>query len=601
MPTAQSLLESYWGYPAFRPGQAEIIGAAMEGRDVLAVLPTGGGKSLCYQIPALLRGGLTLVVSPLIALMTDQVQALAQRGIEAAALTSALSFRQTEQLWTDAEFGRYRLLYIAPEQLQSERFVARIERLPVTGVAVDEAHCISEWGHDFRPAYREVAALRALLPEVPLTAVTATATPAVRTDIAEQLALRDPFRLVQGFDRPNLVWSLFEPEDKRAKLREILRAVPGSGIVYAGTRRGTEEWAKRLKDEGVSAEAYHAGLHNRARAAVQARWLGGQTRVIVATSAFGMGIDKADVRFVVHVGLPSTLESYYQEAGRGGRDGQRAHAVLLYNPKDERLPSKLLEANHPNGPTVQAVYRAVCELAHVPLGSQPEGPIGASFDALGVVTGLKAGAVRAAAARVEAVGAWSLVQPQRHLGYLRVHQPPEPVRAYAERLGNLDLARFVSLLLRSLPAEAFAQWTPISFKDLAKATGLERPRLEKGLAYLAQHDLVSVQIPSASALHVLLAHPRTERLLVDGKGARARASPSRKAVWSDAGLCARPDVPPPVSAGLLRRAGRGALRRVRRVPGTPPAGHDYASRRGRPARPAPQPGRGAADHTRRCP
>ena len=280
---ARQTLREVWGYDAFRPGQDRAVEAAMEGRDVLAVLPTGGGKSLIYQVPAVARRGLVLVVSPLIALMHDQVEALARRGVRAAVLHGGLGARATDQAWTDAEHGLYRLLYLTPERLRTDLFAARAPRLDVEMLAIDEAHCISEWGHDFRPAYREIAQARPLITtasgaEAPVVAVTATATPEVRRDIVEQLALRDPEVVVQGFDRPNLVWSVHHVQDPVRQALDVFQAVPGAGLVYAGTRRGTEAVAERLRHEGLSAEPYHAGLDAATREATQRRWLGGETR-----------------------------------------------------------------------------------------------------------------------------------------------------------------------------------------------------------------------------------------------------------------------------------------------------------------------------------
>jgi len=248
---ARAVLRDTWGYPEFRPGQDEIIEAVLQGRDVLGVLPTGGGKSITYQVPSLLGDGFTMVISPLIALMQDQVSGLKARGIEAAFINSTLSYREIDQAWTDAEYGRYRLLYVAPERLETDMFKARADRLNVSLLAVDEAHCVSEWGHHFRPAYLEIPEGRKLLGDPPTVAVTATATPFVRRDIIEHLDLDDPLELVHGFDRPNIIWSVFRTESKRQKVRDVLRGVQGSGIVYASTRRGVEDWTKWLRREEI--------------------------------------------------------------------------------------------------------------------------------------------------------------------------------------------------------------------------------------------------------------------------------------------------------------------------------------------------------------
>ncbi|MDX1420776.1 MAG: ATP-dependent DNA helicase RecQ, partial [Rubricoccaceae bacterium] len=490
-------LRRHWGYASFRGGQREVVEAVLAGRDALAVLPTGGGKSLLYQLPAVLLDGLVLVVSPLIALMQDQVEALAGRGIPAAALTSQLGARALDQRLTDAEFGRYRLLYVTPERLETELFQARAPRLAVALLAVDEAHCISEWGHDFRPAYRRIAAARPLLTDAdgrpaPVLAVTATATPPVRRDILEQLALQDPAVVVKGFDRPNLVWAVYRGESKARKLREIAESVPGSGLVYAGTREGSALWAERLRGQGVTAEAYHAGLDAETREAVQRRWLAGETRVIAATSAFGMGIDKPDVRFVVHVALPPTLEAYYQEAGRAGRDGRRAWAVLLVGDGDESLPRALAEEGHPDAATVQAVYAAACSLAQVPLGSEPDGPVPLAPEALARVSGTTPLAARAAIDRLADAGVWARLPAHPHPALVRAHLPPEALRAYADARQNAALGRFVRLLLRRLPPGAFEGWADVDLAALERETGLGRDRLLRGFDFLAQHDLLAV-------------------------------------------------------------------------------------------------------------
>jgi ATP-dependent DNA helicase RecQ len=527
---ARAVLRRYWGYEAFREGQGEAVAAVLGGRDVLAVLPTGGGKSLLYQLPAVLRGregGLVLVVSPLVALMQDQVEALAARGIPAAALTAALGARALEQHLTDAEFGRYRLLYVTPERLETELFQARAPRLRVSLLAVDEAHCISEWGHDFRPAYRRIAAVRPLLAgagggPAPVLAVTATATPPVRRDVVEQLALRDPVVVVKGFDRPNLVWAVYRGEDKARKLREIARTARGSGLVYAGTREGSAAWAARLRAGGIAAEAYHAGLDAATRAAVQRRWLAGQTRVLAATSAFGMGVDKPDVRFVVHVALPPTLEAYYQEAGRAGRDGRRAWAVLLADDADADLPRALAEEGHPEAAVVQAVYAAAGSLARVALGGAPDGPVPLDPDALARVAGTTPLAARAAVDRLAEAGVWTPLPAHPHRALVRVHAAPEVFRTYADARADKALGRFVRALLRVLPPEAFGGWVEVDLGPMEKKTGLGRERLLRGLGFLAEHGLLAVQ-PPAAGLRVVFNGPRVERAPLDAAAlARAR-------------------------------------------------------------------------------
>ena len=516
---AEAALQRHWGHEQFREGQWEAIEAALDGQDVLAILPTGGGKSVCYQVPAVLKGGLTLVVSPLIALMQDQVAGLKARGVAAAFINSTLSAREIDQRWTDAEFGRYRLLYVAPERLQTDVFLARADRLDVRLLAVDEAHCISEWGHHFRPSYLQIAEARDRLGGPPTMAVTATATPDVRRDIVRHLALRTPRQVVKGFDRPNLVWSIFRTENKPAKVLEVVRGVPGSGVVYAATRRGTEEWAARLGKEGESAAAYHGGLGADVRAKRQEAWLRGETRLIVATNAFGMGIDKPDVRFVIHVDVPGTLEAYYQEAGRGGRDGKTAYAVLLFQDGDEQTQRALIEDGYPDAQTVRAVYDAACSLAQIPIGALPDGPVRVDAEKVARVAGLGVGKTNRAIDALLRQEVWRALPAHRHRGYVRFETSAEAVRRYADGLENPALARFVDELLRTVHADAFSDWRDIDVRLLERRTGLGRDRLVKGLAFLEERGLLRWQPPGASTL-VQFAEPRTARLPVDDVAVR---------------------------------------------------------------------------------
>ena len=514
------MLKKHWGHASFRPGQWQAVEGALSGRDVLAVLPTGGGKSVCYQVPAVLKGGLVVVVSPLVALMRDQVRGLTARGIPATFIDSSLPYHESEQRWTDAEFGRYRLLYLSPERLESETFEARAGRLPTTLLAVDEAHCISEWGHDFRPAYLRIADGAALLGHPPTIAVTATATPDVRRDITERLRLSEPRVIVHGFDRPNVVPSVFRTEDKEEKALEIIRSVPGSGIVYASTRRGTETWAQVLRRAGIAAEAYHAGLSTETRTAVQERWQRGETRMIAATNAFGMGIDKPDVRLVLHVDLPRTVESYYQEAGRAGRDGERAFAVLLFAERDAAAAQSFTEESHPEADVVQTVYEAACSLAQLPIGSEPDGPMAVDVETIATTRQLSPMAVRSAVGALARAGAWETQSPSTHRGLLRFRQPAEAVRAYADGLGNAALAAFVRELLRGVHAEAFSGWSDLDLRALERRTGLRRDRLLRGLDFLAQHDLLAY-LPPGDDLRVVFDGPRSERAPLDAAALRA--------------------------------------------------------------------------------
>jgi ATP-dependent DNA helicase RecQ len=339
-----AVLKQYFGFEAFRPLQEEIIRDALAGRDVIALLPTGGGKSLCFQLPAVVRPGLTIVVSPLIALMKDQVDALDTAGVPATFLNSSLDADEARSRALGLREGRYRLLYVAPERLMTPGFLASLRDLDVSAVAVDEAHCISEWGHDFRPEYRRLADLRDLLPDVPIMALSATATERVRADIAVSLRLRDPQVYVASFNRPNLLYRVEAKVDAYGQLLALLRRRRGEcGIVYAQSRKAVERLAERLREDGAGAAAYHAGLESTERARTQEAFTRDEVPVICATVAFGMGINKPNVRFVVHHDLPKDLESYYQETGRAGRDGLPSECLLLFNPGDAVKQSRFIE------------------------------------------------------------------------------------------------------------------------------------------------------------------------------------------------------------------------------------------------------------------
>lgn len=337
------VLQKYFGYDAFRPGQEEVINSILSGRDTLAILPTGAGKSLCFQVPALMLEGLTLVISPLIALMRDQVEHLQAAGIEAACVDSASSQKVYRRVLEETVRGKYHFLYVSPERLQNKFFQKDIGGLPIKMVVIDEAHCVSQWGHDFRPAYLKIAEFLALLPERPYyTAFTATATPAVEQDLIRGLHLRQPAVIKRSFDRPNLYWETASPPDKdRALLSRLDSFGKKSGLVYCATRRLTEKVTRLLQNCGYRAARYHAGLTPKERELTRERFVRDQVQIIVATNAFGMGIDKENVDFVIHYNMPLSLEAYYQEAGRAGRNGQPALCLLYYSRDDRELNERL--------------------------------------------------------------------------------------------------------------------------------------------------------------------------------------------------------------------------------------------------------------------
>jgi ATP-dependent DNA helicase RecQ len=374
------ILYRYWGYEAFRPQQEEIINSVLAGKDTLALLPTGGGKSICYQVPALAQEGICLVVSPLIALMKDQVENLKKRGIGALVIYSGMQRKDIVRTLENARQEYFKFLYVSPERLETSLFKEYLPALHVNLIAVDEAHCISQWGYDFRPSYLKIAALREELPDVPVLAVTASATARVQQDICEKLHFRDPILFRQSFERKNLSYSVFREDAKATKLIDILKKVSGSAIVYCKTRKRTVEVSALLQMHGLSANFYHAGLPQDDRAKRQQSWIDNKTRIIVCTNAFGMGIDKPDVRVVVHMDAPDCLENYYQEAGRCGRDGKRAYAVLLYHEKDVEELEELHLIRYPTFEIIQSVYEALVNYLQIPVNTGQDRSYNFRFD-----------------------------------------------------------------------------------------------------------------------------------------------------------------------------------------------------------------------------
>lgn len=362
------ILKKYWGYSAFRPGQQSVIESILQGRDTLALMPTGGGKSLTYQIPALAKEGLCIVVTPLISLMKDQCDKLRSRGISAVAVHSGLSYSQIDILLDNCVYGDVKFLFVAPERLATEVFRLRVQRMKVALLTVDEAHCISQWGYDFRPSYLRIAEVRRYMPDVPVLALTASATPRVVEDIMDKLQFSTPNIIRNSFARPNLSYAVRHVEDKEEQLLRIINNVEGSGIIYLRSREGCEKLTENLINQGISVSYYHAGLPHAEREIRQEEWIEGNVRIMVATNAFGMGIDKADVRFVIHYTECDSLENYYQEAGRAGRDGKRSYAVLLTSADDRRRIVQLADSEFPPIKQVKLIYDKIGSYLQVAIG-----------------------------------------------------------------------------------------------------------------------------------------------------------------------------------------------------------------------------------------
>ncbi|OSZ73686.1 recombinase RecQ [Chitinophagaceae bacterium IBVUCB2] len=372
MQDIKSILKKYWGFDVFRPLQEEVINAVIDGKDTLALMPTGGGKSLCYQVPAMAKDGMCLVISPLIALMKDQVESLRRKNITALSIFSGMSRKEVINTFKVATESNCKFLYVSPERLETSLFKEYLPGLDITLIAVDEAHCISQWGYDFRPPYLRIAKLREELPDVPILALTASATPVVQKDICQNLEFSNPEIFRQSFERSNLSYSSFKVDSKVNKILEIIKKVPGSSIVYCKSRKRTKEISDLLRLQNISADFYHAGLAQEERSKKQEDWINNKTRVIVCTNAFGMGIDKPDVRTVVHADVPDCLENYYQEAGRAGRDGKTSYAVLLYDERDLRELDEMASLRFPSIEDIRNVYQSVANYLQLPIGTAGE-------------------------------------------------------------------------------------------------------------------------------------------------------------------------------------------------------------------------------------
>lgn len=499
-----SVLREVWGYSSFRPVQEEVVRAVMEGRDTLALLPTGGGKSLCFQVPALAMGKLCIVVSPLIALMKDQVQRLKKQGVRAVAVTSGMGAAEIDNALNSACLGKLDFLYVSPERIGSDLFAARLPSMPLGMIAVDEAHCISQWGYDFRPAYLLVHKLREAHPNVPVLALTASAIPEVAQDIMLRLEFRKKHVVRGSFLRPELTLWASHGEDKLGHLLKIARRSNGSGIVYLRDRRGTARTAQFLQQHGISALAYHAGLPHAERDRVQQEWLSGAVRFVAATNAFGMGIDKPDVRCVVHLEPPPDMESYYQEAGRAGRDGKPSHAILLAHPADEQKMRDRLEASFPTLAEVRRVYQAFADMHRIALGSGQFEAYDLDLTALAQRCGLAPARVNHVLKALELDGRIALSDSAHAPSRVLMRAQGDVVHQI--RISNNHAGPLLEALLRS-HGGLFEVPVPIDEEQLAKVLGKSVVHVRKVLHELERTNVLFYR-PRSDAPTVTLLLPR---------------------------------------------------------------------------------------------
>jgi len=511
--TPVEILREYWGHDSFRPMQEEIIRSVLDGRDTLAILPTGGGKSVCFQVPALAMEGVCIVITPLIALMQDQLQQLSKKGIPAAALYAGMGYLEIRSTLKRAIDGEVRFLYVSPERLGTGSFRDALPHLPLNLIAVDEAHCLSQWGYDFRPAYLDIYTIRERQKKVPILALTASATGEVQEDICRKLRLTDPVTFRQSFERPNLSYSVIRTASRISKLTEILKKVPGSGIVYCKTRRQTVEIARQLEREGMSAGCYHAGLDRETRRSRQQQWIDGQMRIMACTNAFGMGIDKPDVRIVVHLAPPDCLENYYQEAGRAGRDGNRSYAVMLFQEGDIQALERLPETRFPPMSFIRTVYQSLANYLQLPSGIGEDQSFPLDLQDL---------CQRFKLPITETIHALQAMQQAGILDFQEQMFKPPVVQCLFEREAlfrfeeaNPGLEPVLKALLRSYGG-LFEHPVPISERQLARSAEKELKTVERDLMKLHAMGVISYQpVRNSPQLRFLQDRVRAEDLYIE--------------------------------------------------------------------------------------
>ena len=500
---ALEILKEYWGYDSFRPKQEEIVNAALEDRDVLAILPTGGGKSVCFQVPAMMREGIAIVVTPLIALMKDQVQNLNDRGIKALCVNAGMNRREVDLALNNAAYGDFKFLYVSPERIGTRLFRSYAQVMNVSYIVVDEAHCISQWGYDFRPDYLAIGKLREIV-DAPVIALTATATPAVADDIMERLGFEQKCLIKSGFERPNLSYIVRQCEDKLGQLLNICANVPGTGIVYVRSRKRTEELAAFLAANGISSSFYHAGLGQDSRSDRQERWKKDDIRVMVCTNAFGMGIDKPDVRFVVHFDVPDSPEAYFQEAGRGGRDGKRSFAVLLWNSSDVGRLRQIATVSFPSLEYIEDVYHKVHIFFDIPYDAGEGRQLKFDLDEFCRHFKLQRQAVYYAVKYIERTDHWTLSEDVDISTKVQIMVDRNDM--YDLELEDPAMTRLLELLMRKYTG-VFSFSVPIDEDYVASCIDVTVPQLRQ-LLYRLSLEHVIRYIPNDHATVLFLHHER---------------------------------------------------------------------------------------------
>ncbi|MCB9335872.1 MAG: RecQ family ATP-dependent DNA helicase [Flavobacteriales bacterium] len=484
------ILLKYWGYNQFRPLQEDIISSVLEGKDTLALLPTGGGKSICFQVPAMSKDGICIVISPLIALMKDQVENLVKRGIKAIAIYSGMTNREIDVALDNCVYGDFKFLYVSPERIETEIFRERLKKMNVNLFAIDESHCISQWGYDFRPSYLNIAHLRELKPDIPFLALTATATPEVVKDIQHQLKFKEENVLQKSFERKNIAYVVVQEEDKLNRLLKILNKIKGTSVVYVGTRKRTQEIAQFLHKNGVSADYYHAGLTNEQRNIKQSNWIENRTRVIVSTNAFGMGIDKPDVRSVVHLDLPASLEAYFQEAGRAGRDEQKAYAILLVEGADRLNLESQIISSFPELDTIKQVYQALANYFQIPIGAALNESYFFDIIDFSKQYNFSVSTVFHCLKFIEKEG--YLFLSEAYYNPSRIKIEVNKAELYEFQVKNIKYDLFIKTILRSYTG-LFENFVKINESELAKRMKSDREKIEKALDYLSHINIISYE------------------------------------------------------------------------------------------------------------